>query len=109
MVPAIHDFGEAGVLRHLFHSYRILLQQAESPPRGEEFNAVLSEAAGEFHDAGFIRNAQQGAADGGESYFEQSEQLKTRLWFATDTEEGSAKALREQSPRRAITLAMRSP
>ncbi|PWS53240.1 Hsp33 family molecular chaperone HslO [Pseudoalteromonas sp. meg-B1] len=27
-----------------------------------------------------------------ESYFEQSEQLKTRLWFATDTEEGSAKA-----------------
>ncbi|WP_405602686.1 MULTISPECIES: Hsp33 family molecular chaperone HslO [unclassified Pseudoalteromonas] len=27
-----------------------------------------------------------------ESYFEQSEQLKTRLWFATDTTEGSAKA-----------------
>ena len=27
-----------------------------------------------------------------ESYFEQSEQLKTRLWFATDTEEGCAKA-----------------
>ena len=27
-----------------------------------------------------------------ESYFEQSEQLKTRLWFATDTKEGSAKA-----------------
>ncbi|ATG76277.1 MULTISPECIES: Hsp33 family molecular chaperone HslO [Pseudoalteromonas] len=27
-----------------------------------------------------------------ESYFEQSEQLKTRLWFATDTSEGSAKA-----------------
>ena len=27
-----------------------------------------------------------------ESYFEQSEQLKTRLWFATDTTEGKAKA-----------------
>lgn len=27
-----------------------------------------------------------------ESYFEQSEQLKTRLWFATDTSEGNAKA-----------------
>lgn len=27
-----------------------------------------------------------------ESYFEQSEQLKTRLWFATNTTEGSAKA-----------------
>ncbi|MEN8637980.1 Hsp33 family molecular chaperone HslO [Pseudoalteromonas distincta] len=27
-----------------------------------------------------------------ESYFEQSEQLKTRLWFATDTTEGSEKA-----------------
>ena len=27
-----------------------------------------------------------------ESYFEQSEQLKTRLWFATDTTEGNAKA-----------------
>ncbi|WP_282131970.1 Hsp33 family molecular chaperone HslO [Pseudoalteromonas aliena] len=27
-----------------------------------------------------------------ESYFEQSEQLKTRLWFATDTTEGGAKA-----------------
>ncbi|MEI8705410.1 Hsp33 family molecular chaperone HslO [Pseudoalteromonas sp. B62] len=27
-----------------------------------------------------------------ESYFEQSEQLKTRLWFATDTTAGSAKA-----------------
>ncbi len=27
-----------------------------------------------------------------ESYFEQSEQLKTRLWFATDTKEGTAKA-----------------
>jgi molecular chaperone Hsp33 len=27
-----------------------------------------------------------------ESYFEQSEQLKTRLWFATDTTEGCAKA-----------------
>ncbi|MGO2564038.1 MULTISPECIES: Hsp33 family molecular chaperone HslO [Pseudoalteromonas] len=27
-----------------------------------------------------------------EAYFEQSEQLKTRLWFATDTTEGNAKA-----------------
>lgn len=27
-----------------------------------------------------------------ENYFEQSEQLKTRLWFATDTTEGKAKA-----------------
>ncbi|MEQ2352382.1 Hsp33 family molecular chaperone HslO [Pseudoalteromonas piscicida] len=27
-----------------------------------------------------------------ESYFEQSEQLKTRLWFATDTTQGKAKA-----------------
>ena len=61
--PAIHHFGETGVVRHLGDLQPGFLQQAIGAAGGEQFYAHLTQRRGEFGDTRFVRDTDQGAID----------------------------------------------
>ena len=62
--PAVHHFREAGVIGDFNHGNAVAAQQLGGAAGGENFHAPLDQSAGEIHDAGFVGDAEQGAADG---------------------------------------------
>src|SRR5690606_3505818 len=61
--PAVHDLGEAGDLGDILHGQTGLAQGAGGAAGGQQLDVVGGEGAGEFDQAGLVRNGQQGPAD----------------------------------------------
>ena len=61
---AIHHFGEAGVFRDLDGRNARLLQEAIGAASRKQFDAEVGEGLSEWHEAGFVGDAEQGSADG---------------------------------------------
>jgi hypothetical protein len=62
--PAIHHFGEAGVVGHFHRVYAVVLEQLVGAAGGQDLDTELLQLTGEFEDTGLVGDADQGAADG---------------------------------------------
>ena len=61
--PAVHHFGEAGVVRHFGDVQALFLQQAVGAAGGQQFHAHVAQGAGELDNARLVGDADQGAFD----------------------------------------------
>ena len=59
---AVHDLGEAGVLGHFAHGDAVGGQQLGGAAGGEQFDALGRQGLGQFKDAGFVGDGEEGAA-----------------------------------------------
>ena len=60
---AAQDLGEAGDVTDGRHGQTGGLQGLHGPAGGDQLHAVLRQEGGKFHQSGFVRHAQDGAAD----------------------------------------------
>src|SRR5690606_34168298 len=79
---AVEHLGEAGKFGDVLDGESLLTQQGGSTASGEYFNLERGQLADKVDDAGFVRNADQGALDGSHGFsFLQKQRLynpKTR-------------------------------
>ena len=61
--PAVHHFGEAGVIGHFHRVDAIVLEQLVGAAGGQDLDAQLLQFTSEFEDTGLVGDADQGAAD----------------------------------------------
>ena len=61
---AVHHLREAGVIGYFGHLEAGVGQQFGGAAGGQQLDPTGGKAGGEFDNAGFIRNREQGAADG---------------------------------------------
>src|SRR3989344_1473195 len=61
--PAVHHFGEAGVIRDFHCGNAVVLQQLERPAGGKDLDTQGFKLLGKFEDPGLVGNTDQGAAD----------------------------------------------
>ncbi len=61
--PAIHHFGEAGVVGHFHRVDAVVLEQLVGAAGGQDLDTELLQLTGKFEDTGLVGDADQGAAD----------------------------------------------
>ena len=60
---AVEHFGESGEVGDVFHGDAGIAQQLGGASGGDEFDAESGELAGEFDEAGFVGDGEDGAVD----------------------------------------------
>jgi len=62
--PAVHHLGKAGVVGDLGHRHVVVGEQLGGAAGTENLHAAGVQFTGEVEDAGFVRDAEEGAGDG---------------------------------------------
>ena len=62
--PPVHHLGKTGMVGHLDHFESGIAERLGGPAGGQDFDPPLGQETAEIEQAGFVRNGDEGAADG---------------------------------------------